>query len=158
MAHQSSTQIALSGQIQLNRGSHPFVVVTEAEDALRALEAVDGSGRGMVGGLSASGPRRFHEPVTVLVGGVEHLATGIGAYVYDEETTRERNPRNGKIKSTTTRVEGSGRRYVYLQEQAAPVTASATVGTDPLSDLDEDERAAWADFHSPAREARREDF
>ena len=156
---QSTTPIALSGQVQVNRGGHPYVVVYEDDPALQALEMLDGSGKGMVGGMSPSGPRRFRSPVTILVGGVEQTATGIGGFFYDSETTRERNPRNGKVRVTTSRVEGSGRRYVYLQEQQPAAVASGPVGGGDLLDgLTPDEREHWGDFHSAARESRREDY
>lgn len=147
--------LALSGQIQFNRGGHPYVVIYETEDALAALEAIGGKNRI---GSSLSGGRVFHAPVAVTVNGVEHTATGIGDLFYDEETTRERNPRNGKIRVTTTRVEGSGRRYVYLKEQREPVTVGNARGGDLMDDLTPDEREHWGDFHSAARESRREDY
>lgn len=139
MAQQSSTPIAISGQIQHNRGGHPFVVVYETDDALHALEAIAGKNRI---GSSPRGGRTFHAPVVVTINGVENVVTGIGDFFYDEETTRERNPRNGKVRVTTTRVEGSGRRYAYLQEQrvavAAPATDARPIDTDdwmtPISD------------------------
>lgn len=147
--------ITLSGQVRFNRGGHPYVVVTEAEDALRVLESFSGKNRE---GSSLSGARTFHSPVTVLVGGVEWEARGIGARFYEEETTRERNPRNGKIRVTTTRIEGSGTRYVYLQESRETTVSGPVGGNDPLDGLTPDEREHWGDFHSAAREARREDY
>jgi hypothetical protein len=137
--------LALNGQVTHNRGGHPYVVVYETDPALRALEAISGKNRI---GSSPRGARTFHAPVSVTINGVEHVVTGIGDFFYDEETTTEmRRTARGKPKytTTTTRVEGSGRRYVYLQEQRVAV-ASGPVGPSDLDGLTPDEREHWGGF------------
>jgi hypothetical protein len=130
--------LALNGQVTHNRGGHPYVVVYETDPALRALEAISGKNRI---GSSPRGARTFHAPVSVTINGVEHVVTGIGDFFYDEETTTEmRRTARGKPKytTTTTRVEGSGRRYVYLQER------HVAEGVGPAA-RDEDIRRAGTD-------------
>jgi hypothetical protein len=141
--------IELSGQVSANRGGHPYVVVGEADAAFRVLEQIDGTYRS---GSFSSG-KQFHEPVTVLIGGVEHKATGLGAIFY--EYTRERNRRTGRVKEI--KVEGSGQRYVYLYE-APVVTAGPSVRDDRFDGMTPDEIEHWRDFGSAARESRREDY
>lgn len=148
--------IVLSGSIQTNRGGQPFVTVSEQDATFKAIRAVNG--KPIMGSSTATG-KRFYEPVAILVGGAERIATGVGAIFYEEEVTRERNRRTGRVKEIVTRIEGTGRCYVYLAEQpAAPVAAVAPATAPLLADLDEDEIAAWGDFHSAARESRREDY
>lgn len=129
--------LALSGRINVNRGGHPFVVVSESDPAFRTLEATEGKYQN--GSLSSG--KRFHESVAVIVDGQERQATGIGAIFYEYERERSRSGRVKEIK-----VPGSGQRYVYLQE-SAPVGQRVHDGRRG----DPDQMDQWAQWPSDRR-------
>lgn len=142
------TTITLNATIQHNRGGHPFVEISEGSAAFAALRSVDGK---YLMGSSLSGAKTFTAPVAITVNGVEHIATGVGAIYREETVTRERNPRNGKIRETV--VKGPACCYVYLDE--SPVSRRSYT-----TSINADEREQWEQnpAGSASDAARREDY
>lgn len=102
--------LAISAAIQYNRGGHPYVEISEDAPAFAILRATAGTHAN--GSLSSA--LTFTTPVAVTVNGSPHVVTGVGAIYREETVTRERNPRNGKIRETITK--GPAQCYAYLDE------------------------------------------
>jgi len=132
----------LNAAIQYNRGGHPYVEICEDSPVFYALRANDGKHQS---GSSNSG-KTFTAPVAVTVNGVAHVVVSVGAIYREETVTRERNPRNGKIRATV--VKGPACCYAYLDE--SPVSRGTSLGQGWS---EESGREQWEQHSSAPRRA-----
>lgn len=147
----ATATIALTAPIQHNQGGHPFVEICEESPAFSILRATPGK----YANGSSSSALSFAAPVLVLVNGVARTVTGVGAIYHETTTTRERNPRNGKIRETT--VKGPACCYAYLNE--SPVSRGTQLDYNGQRS-EESGREQWEQnpAGSASDNARREDY